>query len=372
MNIKRKVLFNPGPATTSLELKYSLMVEDICPREREFSETLDLLRIRMLEIVRADNDKYSCIPFSGSGTLVMDVCINSLVPSSFKILLLNNGSYAHRAVDICRSYSIDFVEIKSDSRKSFDFGLLKNIDLSEVRIVYLTHHETGTGVLNNIEEFSRIAKENNWITIVDTISSYAMIPIDLNKLDLDFIMTSSQKGIGGFAGLSFVIGKHEIINESKNYPRRSYYNNLYQQYSSLEKSKQFPFTPPVQIVYSSLKAAEMLLSEGVLSRFGKRKILMDKIHNYLEFLGFKEYIEYQYQSGILLSVEYPKDKPWNFDVVHDHCYSEGFTIYPGKTIGQDTFRLSVFGDLFEEDIDRFFSVFKEALEVCKNMIKQEV
>jgi 2-aminoethylphosphonate-pyruvate transaminase len=371
MNIEKKILFNPGPATTSLEMKYSLLVEDICPREKEFNDTVVLLRNKMLEIVNADNEKYSCVPFSGSGTLAMDVCINSLVPPNSKILFLNNGSYAQRAVDICMSYSIDFLEIKSDPRKSFDFELLKTLDLTEVKIVYLTHHETGTGVLNNIEEFSRIAKKNNWITIVDTISSYAMIPMNLDELDLDFIMTSSQKGIGGFSGLSFVIGKHELINESKNFPKRSYYNNLHQQYKSLETSKQFPFTPPVQIIYSSLKAAEMLLLEGVLSRFGKRRILMDKIHYNLKLFGFKEYIESRYQSGLLVSVEYPKDKPWNFDVVHDYCYSKGFTIYPGKTSGEDTFRLSVFGELVEEDINQFFSVFKEALEVCKNMTKQE-
>ena len=101
MKIKRNILLNPGPATTTDTVKLAQVVPDICPREKEFAEMMRQMRLDLLKTVHADPAKYTSVLFCGSGTLNLDVCINSLVPEGKKILIANNGAYSSRAVEIC-------------------------------------------------------------------------------------------------------------------------------------------------------------------------------------------------------------------------------------------------------------------------------
>ena len=101
MQIKRNVLLNPGPATTTDTVKMAQVVPDICPREKEFASMMKQMREDLVRIVHGNLNKYTSVLFCGSGTLTMDVCINSLLPEGKKILIINNGTYSMRAVEIC-------------------------------------------------------------------------------------------------------------------------------------------------------------------------------------------------------------------------------------------------------------------------------
>ncbi|MEG0477730.1 MAG: hypothetical protein RR572_08720, partial [Raoultibacter sp.] len=86
------------------------------------------------------------------------------------------------------------------------------------------------------------------------------------------------------------------------------------------------------------------------------------IHEGLARLGFSEAIDSEYQSQLVVSVSFPDCAQWDFRAVHDYCYERGFTIYPGKIAGQDTFRLCTLGSLEVADIEAFFKVFEAALK----------
>ena len=90
--VKRNVLLNPGPATTTDTVKMAQIVPDICPREEEFGDKMYQLGIDLLGTVHADPAKYTTVLFCGSGTVNIDVCLNSLLPEDKKILIVNNGS----------------------------------------------------------------------------------------------------------------------------------------------------------------------------------------------------------------------------------------------------------------------------------------
>ena len=101
-NIKRNVLLNPGPSTTTDTVKMAQVVPDICPREKEFASLMKGLREDLVKIVHGDTDEYTAVLFTGSGTINIDVCINSLLPEGKKVLVINNGAYSTRAVEICQ------------------------------------------------------------------------------------------------------------------------------------------------------------------------------------------------------------------------------------------------------------------------------
>lgn len=362
--IKRNILLNPGPSTTTDTVKMAQVVPDICPREEEFAGMMKQMREDLVKIVHGDLNKYTSVLFCGSGTLNLDVCINSLLPAEKKILVVNNGAYSSRAVEICEYYGLDFIDLQFpiDEQPSLEVIEKTMQEHPDIAVVYTTHNETGTGVGNPIREIGAIAHAHDAIFIVDTTSTYAMVPIDIEKDNIDFCMASAQKGLMSMTGLSFVIGNEEIIKKSKDYPKRSYYCNLYLQYDYFEKTGQMHFTPPVQTVYATRQALDEYFAEGEKQKWARHTRVMNAIHAGLKELGFKELIRPEIQIGLVASAVYPDDANWDFKKVHDYCYERGFTIYPGKVSTTDTFRLCALGAIDEGDIHAFFGVLKNALE----------
>ena len=362
--IKRNVLLNPGPATTTDTVKYAQVVPDICPREKEFAGLMKDLRSDLCKVVHAPEPEYTSVLFCGSGTINIDICINSLVPEGKKILVVNNGAYNTRAVEVCEMYHIPHINLKSSVYEQPNLAEVEKTlkENPDVAVVYCCHHETGTGVLNPIREIGALAHQYGAIFVSDTTSTLGMIPLDVVKDNVDFCMASAQKGLMAMSGLSFIIGKTDIIKASKNYPTRSYYCNLYLQYEYFEKTGEMHFTPPVQIIYATIQALKEYFEEGETAKFARHRAVYEAIHKGVAELGFKTVIDPKIESGLVVSVLYPDDPNFTFEKIHDYCYERGFTIYPGKISTTNTFRLCALGTITPEDIKDFFVVLKEAME----------
>jgi len=363
MEIKRNVLLNPGPATTTDTVKLAQLVPDICPREKEFAAMLGALRTDLVRVAHGHPDRHTAVLFCGSGTLNMDVCLNSLLPAGGKILVVNNGAYSARAVEVCEYYGLPHIALNYSSYCLPDPGQIEKVleENPDIALVYTTHHETGTGLLNPIREIGSVVHRNGAIFVVDTTSSLGMIPFDIEKDHVDFCMASAQKGLMAMTGLSFVIGDRRIIEESGNYPKRSYYCNLYLQYDYFERTGEMHFTPPVQTAYALRQALKEYFAEGEAEKFARHRRVFEAIHAGIAELGFECAIDRSLQSGLVVAVKYPTDANWNFEKIHDYCYRAGFTIYPGKIAGNDTFRLCALGAIDREDVENFFKVFREGL-----------
>ncbi len=362
--IKRNVLLNPGPSTTTDTVKYAQVVPDICPREKEFASLMNGLREDLVKIVHGDTEKYTSVLFCGSGTINIDVAINSLLPEGKKVLVINNGAYSTRAVEVCQYYGLPYIDLQFpvDQRPDLDRVeevLKKNTDIA---LVHTTHNETVTGILNQIRDIGALTHKYGAVFTVDTTSTYAMRPINIEEDNIDFCMASAQKGLMGFTGLSFIIGNRSIIEKSKEYPKRSYYCNLYMQYDFFERTGEMHFTPPVQTIYATIQALKEYWEEGEEAKWARHTRVFNAINRGLDELGFKQVIRPEWRAGLVSSVIYPDDPNWSFEKIHDYCYKRGFTIYPGKISTTNTFRLCALGAIDEADIKEFFMVFKEALK----------
>ena len=362
-SIKRNVLLNPGPSTTTDTVKYAQVVPDICPREKEFAGLMKGLREDLVRIVHGDLKKYTSVLFCGSGTINVDVAVNSLLPEGKKVLVVNNGAYSARAVEVCQYYGLPHIDLRFpvDQRPDLaavEAALKANPD---VALVHTTHNETGTGILNPIREIGALAHRYGAVFTVDTTSTYAMRPIDIEEDNIDFCMASAQKGLMAFTGLSFIVGNRAIIEQSQNYPRRSYYCNLFLQYDFFERTGEMHFTPPVQTIYATIQALKEYWEEGEAAKWARHTRVFNAINAGLDALGFRQVIKPEWRAGLVASAIYPDDPNWSFEKVHDYCYARGFTIYPGKISTTNTFRLCALGAIDAQDIRDFFAVFRDAL-----------
>ncbi len=363
--VKRNVLLNPGPATTTDTVKMAQVVPDICPREKEFVTVMREIDDGLLKIVHADPAVYAAVLFCGSGTINMDICLNSLLPKDDKkILILNNGAYSSRAVEICEYYGLAHINLQLPLNQPMDLEAVEKTlqENPDVALVYTTHNETGTGLLNPIREIGAIAHKRHALFVVDTTSTYAMRPIDMQKDNIDFCMASAQKGIMAMTGLSFIIGNKAVIEASAEYPKRSYYCNLYMQYKYAKEHGEMHFTPPVQVIYAARQALKEYFEEGETAKWERHLGVFNAICDGLARLGFRTYIPKEHSSGLVAAALYPDDENWDFAKIHDYCYERGFTIYPGKVEKMGMFRLCALGAITAKDIEDFFAVFEEALK----------
>lgn len=365
--IERKVLLNPGPSTTTDTVKYAQIVPDICPREKEFGSLMKGLREDLVRIVHGDLNKYTSVLFCGSGTLNIDVCLNSLLPAGKKVLVVNNGAYSARAVEICQYYGLQHIDLQFPVDEIPDLKKVEEVLKAnpDIGLVHTTHNETGTGILNPIREIGALARKYGATFTVDTTSTYAMRPINMEEDNIDFCMASAQKGLMAFTGLSFVVGNRKMIEKSADYPRRSYYCNLFLQYDFFERTGEMHFTPPVQTIYAAVQALKEYWAEGEEAKWARHTRVFHEIERGLEELGFRQVIRPEWRAGLVCSAIYPDDPNWNFEAIHDYCYERGFTIYPGKISTANTFRLCALGAIDVTDIRDFFAVFREALVSCK-------
>ena len=362
--VKKNVLLNPGPSTTTDTVKYAQVVPDICPREKEFQGIMKPMRDDLVRIVHGDTDEYTAVLFCGSGTICIDVALNSLLDEGKKALVINNGSYSQRAVDVCHYYGMPVIDLKQPLTTQPDLNLIEKTlkENPDIGYVYVTYHETGTGLLNPVRKIGALAHEYGKFLVSDTTSAYAMIPINVYEDNIDFCMASAQKGIQAMTGLSFIVGRREIIEQSAHFPKRSYYCNLYMQYDFFEKTGEMHFTPPVQTIYAARQGLKEYFEEGEKAKWERHQKVMAAIRRGVDELGFREALDRSVQSGLVSAICYPDDENWGFEKVHDYCYKRGFTIYPGKMQGQGTFRLCALGAIDEQDIVEFWKVFREALE----------
>jgi 2-aminoethylphosphonate-pyruvate transaminase len=360
--VKRNILLNPGPATTTDTVKYAQVVPDICPREEEFVAIMDEIRQELVKVVHGDPQTYAAVLFTGSGTVIQDVLVNSLVPEGKKICIVNNGAYSARMVDIAGYYNIPCVNLEFPTTGLPDLDVVKKTleEDKDIAVVATVHHETGTGVLNPVREIGKIAHDYGCVFIVDTISTYGLIPLNIEDENIDFCMSSAQKGLCGMTGVSWTVGKIEEIEKSMDYPKRSYYCNLFMQYDFFKRVGEMHFTPPVQTVYALRQAIQEYWEEGEQARYQRLTQCWEAIHRGLEEIGLDTVIDREIQGHLVVTVKAPEDEKFDFFKLHDYCFERGFTIYPGKMFGLETFRLCNLGQITYKDIEDFFVVAKEA------------
>jgi 2-aminoethylphosphonate aminotransferase len=357
--LARKILLNPGPATTTDTVKNALVVEDICPREKDFARLLDGIREDLVRIVHGE-EEYTSALFTASGTGGLEAVITSAVPQGKRLLVIDNGAYGTRMVAIAKTFGIDVVQYKigyGDFPDVHDIDSLirSTKDISHLAVV---HHETTTGMLNPVQDICDLAKRHAIEVIVDGMSSYAGIPIDIRKWGASYLISSSNKCIQGMPGLAFVIFRKDLLPALR-HQRRSFYFNLYEQHSGFAGTGQMQFTPPVQVAYALRQALDEYFEEGEQGRWTRYLRNWNILYTGLAELGFSFLLPRHQESQILLAVLEPKDGRYRFESMHDFLFEHGYTIYPGKGARESTFRLSVLGDLHPEDITGFLGALKE-------------
>ena len=362
MDSKRNILLTPGPATTTETVKMAQIVPDICPRENEFTELITKINESLINIVTKKPSNYACTLFGGSGTAVVESMLSSVVCQDSYVLIINNGAYGKRMVEIAEIHDLNFIEYKCSGREKINIKDIKQNILEDNKITHLAvvHHETTTGILNSIEKVGALARQYNIELLVDGISSYGAIGIDMDKIGISHLVATSNKNLQGMAGVGFIISSKSSLSKLDSKNRKTLYLDLSSQYKYLLNKGQFHFTPPVQTLYALNQAINELKLETVNGRYKRYskswKILVDG----MDKLGFRQFVPLINQSRLICTFFEPQN--FNYNNYHNYLLERGITIYPGKIENQNTFRIGLIGDIDTDDIQLLLNYTKSYIE----------
>ncbi|MFC0274571.1 2-aminoethylphosphonate--pyruvate transaminase [Metabacillus herbersteinensis] len=355
------LLLTPGPLSTSKTVR-NAMLKDWCTWDQSYNSLVQEIRKRLVALATEETDAYAAVLMQGSGTFTVESVIGSVLPKkNGKLLVATNGAYGDRIVQIARTLNIDVTACKTDETVPTDLDHLRELLQADPSITHVAvvHCETTTGMLNPIEEVCRLAKEFNKTTIVDAMSSFGGIPINISELTIDYLISSANKCIQGVPGFGFVLANKENLQASKG-NARSLSLDLYDQYETMENQQgKWRFTSPTHTVHAFYQALLELEEEGGIRKRYKRyqsnhQILVDGMSE----VGFKPLLTNQHQSPIITAFLFPEDQNLTFDIIYKRLKENGFVIYPGKISKVDTFRIGNIGEVFPEDITRLLEALK--------------
>jgi len=360
-------LFTPGPLNTKRSVKEA-MLHDMGSRDKEFLEIVKEIRSELLKIAGVTRKEgYDSVLMQGSGTFGVESVISTVIPSNGHLLLITNGSYGERMRLIAQIYGIktstlSYKENIVPSFKDVEEALKNDDSITHIAIV---HCETTTGIFNNIKSIGKVVQDFNKIFIVDAMSSFGAVPIDLKALDIDFLISSSNKCIEGVPGFSFVIFKTDTLNLCKG-NARTVSLDLYSQWIEMKNNNQFRFTPPIQSILAFRKAIEELKAEGgILKRSKRYQRNYTRLIEGTETLGLETYLAKKDQGYIITSFLFPKHENFDFTRFYEKLHLRGQVIYQGKLSDTDCFRIGNIGQLYPEDINRLLDVMREVLTDMK-------
>ncbi|MFC4809682.1 2-aminoethylphosphonate--pyruvate transaminase [Paenibacillus sp. GCM10023250] len=356
------LLLTPGPLTTSDTVKEA-MLRDWCTWDQDYHSLVQSIRRRLVRLATAAApDAYTAVPMQGSGSFSVEAVIGTVVPKDGKLLVLANGAYGQRIAQMARIYGIalsmlEFDETDRVEPAAVERRLGEEPDITHVAVV---HCETTTGMLNPIAEIAAIVKRRGKTYIVDAMSSFGGIPMDVHELGIDYLISSANKCIQGVPGFGFVIARIGALAACEG-QARSLSLDLHGQWAAMEAGGgKWRFTSPTHVVRAFDQALRELEQEGGVEarcrRYrGNQQLLADG----MDRLGFRSLLKQDVQSPFITAFYYPPAEGFSFQRLYDRLKEAGFVIYPGKLSAADTFRIGNIGEVYRADIARLLQAIEE-------------
>jgi 2-aminoethylphosphonate-pyruvate transaminase len=346
-----KLLLTPGPLTTRIETRRA-MLDDWGSRDPPFIALTQELRRRLHEVVGAGDD-FVAVPLQGSGTFVVEAALSTLLDRDANLLVLINGAYGDRMLRIAQRLGCSVETLTWPEREAIDpAAVAEAMRARPITHVALIHCETTTGLLNPLEDIAAVVAEAGAALIVDAMSSFGALPIDLGALPATAILASSNKCLEGAPGVGFAIISRDALGRCEGVsPSLSL--DLHDQWRTLEATGQWRFTPPVQVVAALVEALRLLEAEGgPPARLGRYRANFATLADGMQRLGYPLYLDREIQSPIIATFRPRAGHPFDFERFHAALSDRGFVIYPGKLTQEESFRIGCIGAVTPADFKR--------------------
>lgn len=354
-------LLTPGPLTTSHSVKQAMLF-DKSPNGPEMVAKMAKIRDYILGLANG-RETHVCVPLQGSATYGIEAAFQTLCHRDrHKILVLVNGFYGLRLKELLEGMKmphtvLDLPIVPPPGAVELEAALEADPAITHV---VLCHCDTGTGILNPLDELAQVCKQRGIGLMVDAVASFAGFEIDAAALDLEAVFVSPNKCLQGFPGMAFpVIRKSSLENAAGN--SLSCALDLHAQWQFLEQQGWFRFTPPTTVILALSQAvAEHEAEGGIAPRQARYRRNWRRLVDGLRQQGAQTFLPDEFASPIIATFHDPAHPAYSFPKFYELMEKRGFIIFPGRLTAANTFRIGCMGDIDEADINLVL----EAIDAC--------
>jgi 2-aminoethylphosphonate-pyruvate transaminase len=341
-------LLTPGPLTTSSTVKQA-MLRDWGSWDDEFRGMTAELRRHLLSLIGDTKNEFDCVPIQGSGTFAVEAMLGSFLPRAGKALVLVNGAYGQRIVQTLSYLGRAHVVIdKGDYMPPRGPEVAAALDADpEISHVILVHCETSSGILNPVAEISETVYVKKRKFLLDSMSAFGAIPLEVDDIRYEAMVSSANKCIEGVPGFGFVIARKSELEAAKG-RSHSLSLDVHAQWAHMNKTGQWRYTPPTHVVAAFLEALRQHEAEGGVAGRGARYTNnRDVMVAGMRELGFETLLKDRWLSPIIVTFFNPAHPKFSFERFYELMKEKGFIIYPGKLTVVDSFRVGCIGRMDE-------------------------
>lgn len=358
-------LFSPGPVMVKDNVRWSLLHYDICHRSKEFEEMFVDTQEKINKLFRADDSYYSVI-VSGSGTSANETVLSSIFKPGEAVLLIRNGVFGERLLEILTKYNVPMVEA------AFDWGTYPDLDVIEkllqenpqVKVVAMVFHETSTGMINPVYEVGQLCKKYNKYLSVDTVSAAGGENVDVVKNNISVCTSVGGKCVGAFPGSAYVCARRELLDSLTADQCKNVYLSLYKHYHTALTTHQTPNTPNVTLFWALNTALTNIMNVGLENQIARYQRCAAIIREGAKKLGFR-FLLNEHMSNTVTSLFLPEGiqaQPFL-----DEMEKRGYTFYIGKGpyAAMNMIQIANMGEIYEQDCYNMLEVVKGCLNDMK-------
>lgn len=357
------LLLTPGPLTTDARVR-AAMDRDWGSRDHNFIALTAELRARLLDVANGAGS-HVAVPIQGAGTYVLEAAADTLIARGERLLVLVNGAYGRRMAGIARRLGHDVTTLDWPEHAPVDPAAVARALARDAAIgwVAIAQCETTTGLLNPLAEVAAVVAGAGRRLIVDAMSGFGALPIDLATLPAAAILASGNKCLEGAPGVAFALLERAVLAAAGG-RARSTSLDLHAQWQGFEDNGQWRFTPPVQVVAALVAALRLLAAEGgPPARLARYTANLDALVAGAAACGLDLYLDRAVQAPIIATFRTPPGL--GFAAFHDALAGAGFVIYPGKLTQADTFRIGCIGAVTPADMQRLGAALPAALSAAR-------
>lgn len=359
------LLLTPGPLSTTATVR-AAMLQDSCTWDADYN--LGVVGPIRRELVRLATgpeyeSDYSAVLLQGSGSYVVESVLGSAIGSDECLLIINNGAYGARMGEMARClglrhHELDCGETTRPEPAAIEAMLVRHPEITHLAMV---HCETTTGMLNPLEEMAELCQRRGIRLIVDAMSSFGGIPIDMGRLGIEFLISSANKCIQGVPGFGFVIARRAALAACAG-RARSVSLDLHAQWQTMEQQGgKWRFTSPTHTVLAFAQALRELDEEGgIAARHQRYSENQRTLVDGMAALGFVPLLQAKWQSPIITAFYSPAHPDYRFADFYQRLKAQGFVIYPGKVSQADCFRIGNIGDVTPERVRNLLAAMASA------------
>ena len=355
------ILLTPGPLTTSLPTKMA-MLRDWGSWDSAFNAVTAEVRRKLLDVI-GGADTHVCVPMQGSGTFSVEAAVNTLVPRDGHVLVLVNGAYGKRMARLTflmgrRVSTFEAADDVTINAADVERLLARDPSITHVGLI---HCETSTGILNPLAEIAAVVAKHKRALIVDAMSSFGALPIDVRAVPFDALVAASGKCVEGPPGMGFVFVKRDVLAQCSG-RSTSLALDLHDQWTYMEKTTQWRFTPPTHVVVALAAALEQFVAEGGQpARHARYARNCETLVKGMAEQGFRPFLDPAIQAPIIVTFHAPVDARYTFREFYDRVRDKGFILYPGKLTEVETFRVGCIGAIGADEMRHAVNAIRDTL-----------